>query len=628
MENEDLKKLSRTESGLYKRGADFPERIERGKIKGEKVEKPSEYWKPSQKDGKGSRMLKIFLWSAVVLFSVSVGVIFYFWSSGGNIISSSNIDIEVKAPIQVRGGEVIVFDIFVENKNNMPIELADLIVEFPEGSFSENGRELLYERQPIGFISPRGAARKTISAVLFGEENEEKEINVVLEYRLAESNAIFAKNESYTIRIARPPVGVFMDIPAQIDTHEEIDVDVEVVSNSETVMQNLVLMLAYPTGFQFLDSNPVPIKDESVWEIGDVEPGQQRKISVHGIMVGQEEEERAFRAQVGVINENGDFIPYSSTSETLVVKKPALNLALVLDGGDDKIAFSDEKLTAKILWRNNLSEAVRNVRLEAKIRGRALDERTIAIDKGSYRTSDKTIVWTSSDIKEFKEISPGETGEASFTFSVLNPLPVSGINDKDFIITVDGEISGVITTPDDPEYKIVSTVGGKIKVGSRMQIATRALYYVGPFENIGPNPPKVGEETTYTIGWSIGNITNDFSDTKVKASMPSYMRWIGNSTPLEEKISFDENSREIVWDVGDVAAGTGILWPAREIYFQVGLMPGLTHIGEIMELISGATADGRDDFIDRIISDKKEPLTTFLFGDPKFDSRTRGIIIE
>ena len=627
MENEDLKKLSKVEKSLYKRGADFPERIERDEIKGTKGKKASDYWKSSPKGEGGYRMLKIFLWSAVVLFSFSVAVIIYFWTSGGNIISSSNINIEVRAPVQVRGGEVITFDIFIENKNNMPIELADLVVEFPEGSFSEDGRRLLYERQPVGYISPWGAARKTISAVLFGEENEEKEIKVILEYRLEESNAIFAKEELYTIRIARPPVGVFVNIPAQIDTHEEIDVDVEIVSNSETIMRDLVLMLAYPTGFQFLNSSPIPVRDESVWEIGDIDPDQQRKISVRGIMIGQGEEERAFRAQVGVINKDGDFVPYSSASKTLVVKKPALDLALIL-GGDKKIMFSNDTLPVRILWRNNLSEVVRDVRLEVKLRGKALDERTMLIDKGSYRTSDKTIVWTPSDIRGLREISPGETGEARFVFSLLNPLPVSGIDDKDFVITIDGEIAGIITTPDDPKYRVVNVVNEEIKVGSRLQIATRALYYVGPFENTGPIPPKVGEETTYTIGWSIGNITNDFSDVKVKTSIPSYMRWMGNSTPSEEKISFDENSGEVIWDVGDVTAGTGVLWPAREVYFQISLVPGLVHVSKYVELISDTVISGQDNFVNEVVSDAKSFLSTSLFGDPGFDDKIKGIIIE
>jgi len=86
----------------------------------------------------------------------------------------------------------------------------------------------------------------------------------------------------------------------------------------------------------------------------------------------------------------------------------------------------------------------------------------------------------------------------------------------------------------------------------------------------------------YTIAWQAKNCLNDVKNVKVKAILPSGVNLFGDIFPEEESSSFafDSGSREIVWMVGDMEAGTGIFNEGPSISFQVSLTSGQTIINE------------------------------------------------
>jgi len=628
MKSDNLEQLK---SRLYKKGESFKDRKRRVRIYGEKEKVASSSWgETSGKERKKVfKPLKIAFVASAIFFLASLAALAYFWVGGNNIVSAGNIDMEIKGPAYVKGGEIADIDIFITNKNSAELKFADLVIDFPEGVFSSDGGELSREKYSFGIIAPGASIKKSLSFVLLGEENQEKEIKMTLEYRLAESNAIFAKKGKYIIRISRPPVGVSLEIPKEANSKQEIEIKVGLVSNSDAVINNLALWIEYPSGFQFSNAVPSPSRKDSIWKIGDFNPSQEREILIKGIMEGQDLEEKAFRAQVGIIKDSGDFLPYGVSVETIVVKKPYIDLVLFVGGKDkeDNIAFSGDSLRMEMVWKNNMTVPVRNAIIEMKIIGNAVNQKTISVSKGFYRTFDKTLVWNSSSMPELAAIEPGETGRAQFSFSILNPLPIKGAGDKSFAIKLKGKLDGNAVSETTGSGAIRNEATKEIKIGSELQFASMALRYSGPFENSGPMPPKVGEETEYTITWSLGGVSNDFSGAKAKASFPSYMRWIDNVSPADENVVFDKETGEIVWDIGMISAGTGIISPAREVSFQVAFDPNLSQVGIAPNLIMGVEIEARDDFTGEIFKDKKRSLTTILSNDPKFD-QLQGRVVE
>lgn len=623
MDSDNLEKLRER---LYKKDESFSERKKRWGIRmfNRGVKSPPTDWQHSygeiEKKLSPFPMKKIFI--IVIIFLVlSVIAVLFFLTRGLNIISSGNIAIDIKGPVHTYGGETITLDVFVENKNDTPLEMASLLLEFPEGAFSEDGTELVRERYSMGEIGLRGSVKKSINLVLFGEEDEEKNIKTTLEYRLEGSNAIFAKDAEYTVKISRPAVGILISAPKEINSRQEMKMDINIVSNAENVIRNLVLQIEYPSGFQFSKSVPEPTTKNNTWLIGDLGPTQQRNISLYGIIEGQDLEEKSFRVQAGVMNKDNVFISYGTSAETIAIKKPFLDLTLFLNGENTEknIVSPGNYVKGEIFWKNNLPTNIVNAVMELKIKGITLNEKSISVSNGTYRTFDKTLVWNSSGLPGLNLISPGETGSGRFSFSVLSPLPIISVDDKNFIINIEVQIKGKTVSESLGATEISNTITKDVKVASFLQLASQALHYSGDFENTGPMPPKVGSETTYTIVWSIGNTSNDFSDVKVRAALPSYARWLSKVSPAGEEVAFDEKTGEVVWSIHSLSAGTGILWPAKKVSFQISLMPSLSQAGSSPVLVSDINMTGKDNFTETIAEEKKQDLNTILSNDPKFN---------
>lgn len=617
--------LDNLKDRLYRKEESFSERKKRAglRILSKEEQAPPGDWAPPPEANKKKiisfSMKKIFI-IAVIIFLLSVSVIVFYLTKGFNIISSGNITLDIRGPAGIDGGEPVNLDFFIENKNDEAMEMASLVIEFPGGAFSEEGNELTRERYSMEKIEANSSFKKSLEFNLFGGENEEKIIKAILEYRLSGSSAIFAKESEYRIKINRPAIGVSLSLPKEINSKQEMEINISIVSNSDIAVKNAVVNAYYPPGFQLLKSEPEPREKDNNWLLGDLAPSKQRKIVLRGMIEGQDLEEKAFRVEAGVLNKDNVFIPYGSSAETISVKRPFLDLSLSLNGSDAEnvVVLSGNYLKGEIGWKNNLTEAVSDASIEIKIKGRALNENSISISNGTYRTFDKTLVWNSSGVPGLKLIKPGDTGKNNFSFAILSPLPVSGVDDKNFTIDIECAIKGKTASQNLGWVDISNNLARQAKVSSYLQLASQALHYSGVFSNTGPMPPKAGNETTYTVIWSIGNNSNDFSNVKVKGILPPYVRWLNQVNPSGEPISYDEKTGEVVWNVGNIPAGAGILWPVKQISFQISFMPSLSQAGTSPILVSGINMEGNDNFTGNVVQDKKSDITTILNNDTQF----------
>lgn len=617
MDDNSLEKLKER---LYKKEETFKERQKRTRFQEEEAEQLSSGWQPPQEKKLPKSIKKILIYFLIVFSLVVFAAISYFFLSGTGIISSRNIDIEIKGPAYIEGGKLATFSVFVENKNNAAIEMADLIFEFPENTFSSEGNSLFRQRISVGKINPGETVKKITEAAFFGLGEEEKIINITLEYRFTDSNAIFAKEEDYTLKLSAPSFGLSVSLPKEINSKQEITLKIEAVSNSETIAKNLSMQINYPAGFQFIDADPKPAKGNNIWSVGDIAPLQKKEITIKGFAEGQDLEEKAFGASVGVLDDNGVLRPFGTAVEIAVIKKVPLNLSIFINGQDAEknIAQPGDQLRVDLQWLNNLTTNIRDAKIELEIKGWAQNEQSISVSQGFYRTIDKKIIWNTSSMPELASIDIGETGRAQFSFSIKDPLSPVSLSDKNFSIILEAKISGIGTSEQFENQEILTVASKEIKIASNPQLTAIALYYAGPFKNSGPLPPKAGEETIYTIVWSLGGNLNDFSNAKMTAFLPSYVRWLNIISPLGADIKFNERDGTIVWSIGNIPAGTGTVLASKEIAFQVGLVPSLSQVGSSPILINEIKAEADDNFTEQSFVAKISSLDTMLNYDERF----------
>jgi hypothetical protein len=548
---------------------------------------------------------KILWWGLGGGFAVIIGLAVYFLLPGnfgsGNE-SIKHVSLTVEGGENVSAGKKVTWKVDYRNDNPIRLEDVSLTFEFPEtsqplvGEFSKAG--IKREKRDLGMLAPGTQGEELFSAIVFGTKDASLPGKVTLEYRPEGSSARLSKEIDYASHVTATLLGVSIEMPNNPQAGQAIDIKYHVVSSAETVFKGLSLQVTYPDAFEFVSADPPASRANNIWHIGDLAPDIKYIVTVHG-KIKQFADAQTFRADAGLYDriENRLVASFTSASEALTVAPALLSLSFVTEDSEiaPGIIVAGKLLTVFVNWKNNLSVAVRNINIEVVLNGAALDFKTILSD-GEVQSNSNTIRWLAARIPKLSSVDPGAGGQFSFKISTLKDIPQRAYTDKNFTVRVTGSITSVEGAAGYEGVDISGKAEKEYKVASRVLFSQKGYYYDSRIKNSGPLPPRVGQETTYTIIWSLLNTFNDIEGTEVRATIPSYLRWTGTIVPQDSSLSFNESTRELVWRPDAIAAGTGFIRPAREVAFQVGLTPSLAQIGDSPQLVSPARMEAQDTF--------------------------------
>ncbi len=631
-EEEEKSKIDEAQEALYSRETDgaFVKRRHslRGSIQQKMEQKSVESaWnKPAEKQMQIKKTeipyTKIFI-GAFIFFILAVGFTFYNFFSGGNAVSGGNIDINITGPVSIAGGDILPLDIVIKNNNSTKIQAVDMHIEYPQGSRKADDTSVDMKRynETLGDMNPGQSMERTIKAIIFGQENTQQIIKVTLEYRIPGSSAIFDKEKDYTVLITSAPVNIKVVGPTEVNSNQQVNFTLTITSNSLNILKGLLLKADYPFGFNFVSSNPKSISnDGSVYDLGDLSPGAQRTITISGIITGQDGEERDIKFTVGSEDINDPKTigtPFTFYTQAIMIKKPFVSFGMMInqDTGDVIAIDPGAKLRADMSWQNNLTENINNLSIVIKLTGLTLDKSSVNASGGYYNSFDNTVTYDKSNISAFGTVKPSDQGNLNFTFSSLNPATAPGISFNNSEIDMDIKVLGSRTGS---SQQVLFSGTKALKISSSLKLLSRGYKTVGPWENSGPIPPKVDQLSTYTITWTATDSFNNVTGAKVTAILPPNVKWTGKTSPDTEKITYDNGSGQIVWDIGDMRSGTGSNYPAKEVSFQVSVTPSISQVGQNLNLLNEATIGGLDAFSGARIGETKPPVTTNITSDPSY----------
>lgn len=575
------------------------------------------------------RLMKKILLASILFFVAALAIGGYVWYRGENLISGERIVIDAVAPVAVAGGEQFETALTISNNNNVPLEEATLYIEYPGGFSDERGATLERFEKKIGTIASGGAASERVRTSVYGEENTEKEIRVFLEYRIAGSNAVVKKESSYTVTISSSPVAITLGLIKEVTAGQEVEMVVTVESRIQAPQEGLLVEAQYPPDFTFKSSDPEPADGDRVWNIGTLAGQGTQTIKIRGIIDGREGEVKSARFLVGGKDPKDDRrigTVFSSVAESTKVTKPFFSIDVSLDGDrsvEHAVPFG-KNVRADIFWKNNNASQITDATIEVKLKGQTLNRYSVyASSGGFYRSLDDTIVWGKAGTPELAIIQPSSQGSMSFGFSPS----VAGVGEGNMIknpqITLEiiARARRVPTAADATSEVIVQTIR-KVKIETDIRLAAKVLYYAGPFTNTGPLPPRVEQDTTYTVVWTVRNASNNISNVEVKTALPVYVKWLGNVSPLGESISYDDRSSIVTWNAGRIPAGG-----TREAAFQISLTPSLSQLKQSPTLVGESILTATDDFTKTTVGDRRAQLSTLLSSDTPYRA-SEGSVVE
>lgn len=543
----------------------------------------------------------------LLFLAIIVGIV-GFWYYQKNAYSKEALKLEILGPSQADLLEDVEYTVKFKNNGNITLEDAKLIFEYPKHSIVEQARSL---RQQVGLedIYPGQERTQQFKAKLVGKEQDIKKAKAFLSYRPKNLKASFESETSLTTIIKSAPLSFELDVPSKVEAGREIKFSINYFSSLEYPVSDLRVKMVYPQDFEFIKAKPQGLEDAE-WDIGLLNAADGGRIEVTGTLSGKTKEEKLFKASLGVWQGN-EFVLLKETTRGTKITKPSLSVFQRINGLEDYVANSGEWLRYEIFFRNIGEEPFRRLFLITNLEGRIFDFDTLKTERGQFNKGDKSIIWDWRDIAQLQFLDQGEEGKVEFLVKL-----------KDF-----GEVSAATTKPFLRNKVIISEIKEEfeIKIQSKLEIVQKGFYEDEVFGNVGPIPPETGKETTYTIMWQAKNCCSQVKDVKVKTVLPPNVKLTGEFFPEDLRITFDSDSREVIWQVGDLAGGRAGIDELESCAFQVALTPTPLQKGKKIPLVAEARITGEDQWTEEIIDNTASGIDTTLPDDPTVEEE-QGVV--
>jgi len=535
----------------------------------------------------------------LIIFAAILVGIAGFWLWQRNAYSKEILRLEIIAPSEIAMGEEITYVVKYKNNGDVRLERPVLIFEYPAGAIPTQGQDTRIT-QSLDEIYPGQERNFSFLARLFGKEGEIQEAKAQLQYTPRNLNAQFESETIATTLISHVPLTFELDLPSRMETGQEFSFSLNYFSNSEYPLSNLRMKIEYPEGFIFKSASPSPIGD-SEWDVGLLNKAEGGRIFITGSLQGEVQEAKIFKATMGTWKE-GTFTLLKETTRGIEISRIRLFISQEVNGFSEYVASPKDTLHYVISFKNVSEKTLENLFLVVSLEGRPFDLSSVKSDSGTFQQGDNSIIFESKKVSNLRFLGKGEEGKVEFWVNVQEEWETFSSQDKSFVLR-----NRIILSDVTEEFEL--------KVNSKLEIGQAAYFEDEVFGNQGPLPPEVGVSTTYTVIWQAKNLYNDVQNAKVRAILPAGVSLTGSVFPEGTPLTFDQVSREVVWEVGDLSAGTGPFETAPSVAFQIRFIPLKSQQGDIVQLIGETKIQADDLFTERTLSATDSFIDTTLPDD-------------
>jgi len=583
-----------------------------------------------------SRLAKRRIWKTG--FIIAGGLVLFilllwgFFKFRQTAFSQDRVEVSLSGPQEIMSGKSLSYTIKYKNNNRATLKNAVLKINFPKNFIPEDNPDFRMEGTSssvfnLGNIAGKKQGEVEFKGKVFSPKGALIYLKAEINYAPSGLNGQFIAQNQLSVSVLSSPVKLEMNAPQNLANDDAIDYQINYQNNGEKEIAEMKIKIEYPEGFVFSKADPLNSEGNNFWYIGTLTPGQSGKIVISGKLSGVRNYTRTAKAYIGVMD-GEDFVIYDEENTATQIIGSPLIIRQAINNQDKLNVNLGELLRFEIKFRNDGEIGLRDVIVTEKLEGDALDYASLKLEKGgAFDLNSKTITWKASDFSELEKLDPGQEGSIKFHIKVKNSLPIEKNSDKNFIISSIAKIdSQDVPTPIEAN-KIISGNRMDAKINSKVTLETVGYYYDSVIENSGPIPPEVGKETTYAIHWKVSNALNDLSDAKIEAVIPTGATVTAVKNPADAALhyTFNERTNNLVWEIGNIEAGTGLLNSPREVVFQVKIKPSPNQINFPVELLDETIFSAKDLFTGEEIKFSGNKKTTNLKEDTKLEGRYKVI---
>jgi uncharacterized repeat protein (TIGR01451 family) len=306
----------------------------------------------------------------------------------------------------------------------------------------------------------------------------------------------------------------------------------------------------------------------------------------------------------------------AGTANVAITAAP-LTIGAVVNNDLNYTAKLDDYLDYKITYTNPSNTTFQNVAITATLQGAMFDPSSVQSD-AAFNSRTGTLTWYPANTPALTAVAPGTTGSVDLRVKTKVSFPIVSAADKDFTLGLHLTVSsftvpaGTVATSTAAAADISTKVGGIVMVQ-----AIGYRYEPGSdIQNSGPYPPKVNQETMYTIHWRVTNYSTDVNGVTVSAYLQSGATCTGKITStISAQPICNPATGEVTWAIPSITAGTGVLGAPIEAVFQVGNTPAVNQAGQAVALLGKTSLTATDTFTDSTLSASADAVNTNIPQD-------------
>jgi len=543
--------------------------------------------------------------------------------------STPNVAISFSKPDNVQVGQPFTLTLALTNYSNAILKNTDLSILLPPGiSFigQSSGQRVIEES--LGDMGSQDIKRQDFNLVVTANPQSIQRIDAKFTYATANNGKTqFETDGGADLIVGDSAMNVTFTTPSNIFSGQNFDVTVNYANESGEELHDVVFNANYPPAFSFVKSSIQPATPaHNAWVIGDLQPNATGSFTITGNIVGPE---AAIYALAGTIT--ADFqsqtYPVNEQTTNFVIASAPLSLSVDLNGKSDYVAGLNDTLTYTLHYKNNSTVTFRAVSIKATLVGSMFDLTTLKAD-GPFDSRTNSVSWNAASAPGLLSIAPGQSGSVSFTVQTKSAFPIRLVSDKNFILKVNAQIQSPTVPPNTAGSNTVSVTAIQNKIGGQAIFAAKGLHKekTGGILNSGPYPPKVNQETDYTIHWTAASYSTDLQNVTFSAYLQSGTTFTGQvKSNVSTTPQYDSTTGLVTWTIPVVPATTGIISPPIEATFQVANTPAINQVNSNVTLMGETDVKGTDAFTSSPVSAELKPITSDLPDDPSFGGPDRRV---
>lgn len=532
----------------------------------------------------------------IILILVAAVGAFAFFYYRNTIFSKQILRIEILGADKAKAGEEIEYTVRYKNNGNFALENPVLTFELPSNSLTEDGK--LRITQNLKDIYPGGEDFLKVKARLLGREGDLKVARAYLSYAPHNLSARYESDTTFTTTIDTVPITLTFDLPSKVEKGKELTYTINYFSNIPYPLENLSIKVEPLDGFNIVSAEPSSL-DKTEWKLDVLNKSEGGRIKITGRVSANQDSRLNFMARLGMW-QDGVFVVVKEANQEVEVIQPLLFISQQVNGASNYIASPGEKLEYQVFFRNIGSTSFENIFAIVTLDESVFNFQSLESRDGTVRSHDGLVIFDSKELLQLRRVNPNQEVKASFKVQLKDVWPVVDADKNNMYAKNKVEVFDI-----SQEFSV--------KVNSKLAL-TQSAYYSATdgINNSGPLPPVVGQTTTYTVRWQVKNLFNDVKNIKIKAVLAQNVFLADAISPETEAshFSFDSGSREIVWKVGNLNAGSEAV-----LSFQVAFTPDSSQRGTVPNIIGQATVFGEDQFTGATIQNKASQVTTNLPDD-------------